>query len=441
MRLTPLDIRKQEFRKAMRGLDAEEVYAFLSTVGDEYEAILNDNKAFKERLLELDDKVQEYRSMETNLRNTLLTAERVTVEAKDGARREANLIIKEAQIEAEKALRDIKSQAMKLRQEVSQLRSQRESYLGRMKVIAESLLKFIGSVETDFNEEDDAFQAALPEESVPHRATPDDEPAENGDLFNSANDETTNTDGSGTANGDYLPMPVPIPEAPGVPREMSSPGAVESHRSTQPSIPQPDGPQANEQSPPIRPVGSSDSSPTESPKDIDTVVSPVETQYTPVSDYEPNSRLADIDAIIERMAAGQKEILGASRSAIRDKAADSLTDSPHFEPIPPRATPMTASPSGPDSKVEQRPRDPASIRGGAQTPRPSPVEVSLESAPEVATAIETPAEEVEPSIEEPAKGNAGGVPTGTDVTSEMSMDKIRRDLETHMSRDKGDKDR
>ena len=39
MRITPLDIRKQEFRKAMRGLDAEEVYAFLSTVGDEYESI------------------------------------------------------------------------------------------------------------------------------------------------------------------------------------------------------------------------------------------------------------------------------------------------------------------------------------------------------------------------------------------------------------------
>ena len=143
MRITPLDIRKQEFRKAMRGLDAEEVYAFLSTVGDEYETVLNDNKALRERLLELDDKVQEYRTMEKTLRDTLLTAERVTVETKDNARREANLIIKEAQILADKSLRDINSEAMKLRQEVSQLRSQRESYLGRMKVIAESLLKFI----------------------------------------------------------------------------------------------------------------------------------------------------------------------------------------------------------------------------------------------------------------------------------------------------------
>ena len=106
MRITPLDVRKQEFHKGMRGLDTEEVYAFLATVADEYESVLNDNKALRERLLELDDKVQEYRTMEKTLRDTLLTAERVTVESKENARREANIIIKEAQIEAEKALRD-----------------------------------------------------------------------------------------------------------------------------------------------------------------------------------------------------------------------------------------------------------------------------------------------------------------------------------------------
>jgi len=35
MRITPLDIRKQEFRKSMRGLDGDEVYAFLTTVAEE----------------------------------------------------------------------------------------------------------------------------------------------------------------------------------------------------------------------------------------------------------------------------------------------------------------------------------------------------------------------------------------------------------------------
>ncbi len=162
MRITPLDVRKQEFRKGMRGLDPDEVYAFLATVADEYEAALNDNKALRERLLELDDKVQEYRTIERTLRDTLVTAERVTVESKDNARREATLIVKEAQLQAERALRDISSEAVRLRQEIQRLRSQRDAYVAKMRVVAESHVKFIESAERDFRSDED-----LPRESAP----------------------------------------------------------------------------------------------------------------------------------------------------------------------------------------------------------------------------------------------------------------------------------
>ena len=159
MRLTPLDIRKQEFRKGMRGLDADEVYAFLNTVADEYEAVLNDNKALRERLLELDDKVQEYRNMEKTLRDTLLTAERITVEAKDNARREADLIVKQAELEADRGVRNIKDAGMRLRQEIQILKRQRDSYLSQMKVLVESHLRFLEGAEKDFNEEQDKIEA------------------------------------------------------------------------------------------------------------------------------------------------------------------------------------------------------------------------------------------------------------------------------------------
>jgi cell division initiation protein len=162
MRITPLDVRKQEFRKGMRGLDPDEVYAFLATVADEYEAALNDNKALRERLLELDDKVQEYRTIERTLRDTLVTAERVTVESKDNARREASLIIKEAQLQAERSLRDISSEAVRLRQETQRLRSQRDAYVAKMRVVAESHVKFIDSAERDFHSDDD-----LPQDTAP----------------------------------------------------------------------------------------------------------------------------------------------------------------------------------------------------------------------------------------------------------------------------------
>jgi cell division initiation protein len=157
MRLTPLDIRKQEFKKGMRGLESDEVYAFLSTIADEYEAVLNDNKALRERLLELDDKVQEYRNMEKTLRDTLLTAERITVDAKDNARREAELIIKQAELDADRGVRDIKANATKLRQEIQLLKRQRESYMSRMKMLVESHLEFLESAEKDFEDEEKAL--------------------------------------------------------------------------------------------------------------------------------------------------------------------------------------------------------------------------------------------------------------------------------------------
>jgi DivIVA domain len=86
MRITPLDIRKQEFKKVMRGLDADEVYAFLNTVAEEYEAVLSDNKNLRERLVAIEERLNEFKSIETNLRNTLLTAEKLTQEAKESAR-------------------------------------------------------------------------------------------------------------------------------------------------------------------------------------------------------------------------------------------------------------------------------------------------------------------------------------------------------------------
>jgi len=177
MRITPLDVRKQEFRRVMRGLDADEVYAFLATVADEYEAVLNDNKALRERLLELDDKVQEYRSIERTLRDTLLTAERVTVESKDNARREANLIVKEAQLQAEQALREITSEAARLRQEVQRLRSQRDSYLAKMKVVAESHVRFIETAEQDYRAEDDSVPDVAPARKAPSPPPPVKKPA------------------------------------------------------------------------------------------------------------------------------------------------------------------------------------------------------------------------------------------------------------------------
>lgn len=154
MRVTPLDIRKQEFRKTMRGLDSDEVYAFLNTVADEYEAVLSDNKKLREHIVELEERLKEYKRIETNLRNTLLTAEKLTAEAKENARREAGLILREAEVDAEKAAETIRAHTMQLRREILELKKQKDNYLTRLKTLLDSHRRVLEGFEEDFSQVD-----------------------------------------------------------------------------------------------------------------------------------------------------------------------------------------------------------------------------------------------------------------------------------------------
>jgi cell division initiation protein len=158
MRVTPLDIRKQEFKKVMRGLDAEEVYAFLNTVAEEYEAVLSDNKNLRERIVAIEERLNEYKAIETNLRNTLITAEKLTQEAKENARREAGLMIREAEMEADRAAESIRAQTSQLRREILELKKNKDNYITRLKTLLDSHRKIIDGFEEDFAGVDRAIE-------------------------------------------------------------------------------------------------------------------------------------------------------------------------------------------------------------------------------------------------------------------------------------------
>ena len=158
MRITPLDIRKQEFKKVMRGLDSEEVYAFLNTIADEYEAVLSDNRNLRERLVSLEERLNEFKAIETNLRNTLLTAEKLTHEAKENARREASLMIREAEMEADKAAETIRAHTSQLRREILELKKNKDGYIGRLKSLLDSHKKMLDGFQEDFAGVDQAIE-------------------------------------------------------------------------------------------------------------------------------------------------------------------------------------------------------------------------------------------------------------------------------------------
>lgn len=154
MRITPLDVRKQEFNKSMRGFDCDEVHAFLHTLADEYEAVLIDNKEIRERILEQDDKIAEYTDLEKTLRDTLMTAERVMQDTKETATKKGELIVQEAELKAKTILEECRIRTEELRREIIGLRQEKENYLGRFRSLAQAQIQFIDTHESDFEEMD-----------------------------------------------------------------------------------------------------------------------------------------------------------------------------------------------------------------------------------------------------------------------------------------------
>lgn len=150
MRITPLDVRKQEFKRGMRGYDADEVRAFLTTLADEYEAVLVDNKQLRERVLEQDEKLAEYRNLERTLRDTLMTAERVAQEARETARKEGELVLAEARQRVQQVLADGRRQLDELRREALAVHREKESFLGRFRSLAEAQIQFVETHRSDF---------------------------------------------------------------------------------------------------------------------------------------------------------------------------------------------------------------------------------------------------------------------------------------------------
>lgn len=111
MKITPLEIRQKTFEKAFRGLDKDEVSAFLVTMSQEWEKLIDENKELKIKLQSSEKEVEKLREVENSLFKTLKTAEDTGASMIDQATRTADLHMRETQMKAEALLNDAKSKA------------------------------------------------------------------------------------------------------------------------------------------------------------------------------------------------------------------------------------------------------------------------------------------------------------------------------------------
>ena len=125
MKISPMDIQRQAFGRKMRGLDADEVRAYLNIVAEEVAALQMERDRLHHEVQEVRSLLDEHRQRETILKNTLLMAQRVSEEIKENARKQAETVIKEAEIQSDHLIELAQSRAHEVERGILDLRAHR----------------------------------------------------------------------------------------------------------------------------------------------------------------------------------------------------------------------------------------------------------------------------------------------------------------------------
>lgn len=146
IRVSPLDLRQPRFKKAMRGYDRTEVVAFLTEAADDYEQALREIDRLRSDLTRMEALLAEHREREANLRNTLLTAQKLSDDIKDAASQEAQVIVKEAEGRADLVIQKAQLRMEEFEREINELRLRRRTVEGSLEASIQALyhaLEFI----------------------------------------------------------------------------------------------------------------------------------------------------------------------------------------------------------------------------------------------------------------------------------------------------------
>jgi cell division initiation protein len=153
MNITPLDITQKQFKKGFRGLDAEEVEGFLALVAVEFEGLVKDVMALREDNQRKAEEIADHKSRERALQETLVTAQKASQEIRDAARKEAEITIADAELQAEKIVQGAHSRFLRIVDDINELKRQRVQFEVNVRTLAESHLKLIEAFREPSREE------------------------------------------------------------------------------------------------------------------------------------------------------------------------------------------------------------------------------------------------------------------------------------------------
>jgi len=138
MKISPIEIRQQEFTKKIRGFDPEEVQNFLESLAEEFEKLNSENESLKEELESLTEQINEYKKIEKNLQDTLLKAQDSSAKSMEATKKQTSLMIKEAELKASQIIEKARESTNDIRNAVVNLREEKDLILSKLKAIVSS---------------------------------------------------------------------------------------------------------------------------------------------------------------------------------------------------------------------------------------------------------------------------------------------------------------
>ena len=165
MRITPLEIYQQEFKRVLRGVDSDEVEDFLERIADDYEQLIKENADLKEQIKSLkarlaagepdiaepldkvdaDDVIREAKKeADSIIREARKEADNIIRKATDEAiQRETDMAPKETETKVSEFTEKTRMEELELRGEISRLQAQKERFLIEYRELLEKHLKFL----------------------------------------------------------------------------------------------------------------------------------------------------------------------------------------------------------------------------------------------------------------------------------------------------------
>jgi cell division initiation protein len=143
MPLTPLDIHNKEFGRSFRGYDEDQVNEFLDQIIKDYEALIRENKDLQSQVMSLQERVDHFTNIEDTLSRTIIVAQETADEVKSNAKKEAQLVLKEAEKNADRIINESLAKSRKIAMEMEELKKQASIYRTRFRSLIEAQLELL----------------------------------------------------------------------------------------------------------------------------------------------------------------------------------------------------------------------------------------------------------------------------------------------------------